>query len=94
MKLSELKNSDIAEYLRIDPNEETVTIDTIKQASIAYIKGYTGLDDAEIDLHEDITIACLVLCSDLYDNRQMTVGQNYENKTVACILAMHAKNYL
>lgn len=92
MKVSEITVGFIGEYLRVDG--ETVTITALKSAAISYIKGYTGLTDEELDDHEDISIAVLVLCSDMYDNRQMTVQNDKENPTVKQILSMYSKNYL
>ena len=58
------------------------------------MKGYTGLDETAIDTHEDITIAVLVLVSDMYDNRQMTVDKNNVNRVVDTILGMYCENLL
>ena len=58
------------------------------------MKGYTGLNEAAIDTHEDITIAVLVLVSDMYDNRQMTVDKNNVNRVVDTILGMYCVNLL
>ena len=94
MKASELTPTVIADYLRVDETEETTTITMLKSAAVSYVKGYTGLTDIELDLHEDITIAVLILCAEMFDNRQMTVQNDKENPTVKQILAMYAKNYL
>ena len=40
-------------------------------AARAYIAGYTGASAEELDEYEDVSIAFLVLCQDLYDNRTM-----------------------
>ena len=94
MKISELTEEYIAEYLRADPDGEDNTFKAIKAAAIEYIKSYTGLKDEELDEHEDLTIAALVLCSDMYDNRQMTVQNDKENPTVKQILSFHSVNLL
>ena len=94
MKVSDITSTVIADYLRIDVVEDLSSILIIKSAAISYIKGYTGLTDAEIDTHEDITIAVLILCAEMFDNRQMTVQNDKENPTVKQILAMYATNYL
>ena len=90
MKISELTDEYIAEYLRAEYEGEEQTFSTIHTASIQYIKSYTGLTDEEMDL----TIAALVLCGDMYDNRQMTVQSDKENPTVTQILALHSVNLL
>lgn len=94
MKISELTGEYIAEYLRGEYEAEQNTFKAIQKAAIEYIKSYTGLTEAEIDEHEDLTIAALVLCSDMYDNRQMTVQNDKENPTVAQILSLHSANLL
>ena len=98
MKVSEITLSDICRQIRTD--EAYVTEDDrkylviLQKAAVEYVKGYTGLDDAEIDTHEDITIAVLVLVSDMYDNRQMTVDKNNVNRVVDTILGMYCVNLL
>ena len=69
-------------------------MEILKKAAIEYTKSYTGLSDAELEEHEDITIAVLVLISDMYDNRQMYVDRNNTNRVVDTILGMYSKNLL
>lgn len=47
-----------------------------------------------MDEHEDLAIAVLVLCADLYENRLTTVDTANVNRTVSCILGMHCKNLI
>lgn len=93
MKISEVTNEVIAEHLRLDDSREAL-LEVIKKAAISYVKNYTGLSDEEMDEHEDLTIAFLIVSSDMYDNRAGTVKETGENKTLQTILAMHSKNYL
>lgn len=58
------------------------------------MKSYTGLSEEEMDAHEDLAIAVLVLCADLYENRLTTVDTANVNRTVSCILGMHCKNLI
>lgn len=98
MKVSEITLSDISRQIRV--NEAYLTEDDKKQlpilqkAAVEYVKSYTGLDDAAIDTHEDITIAVLVLISDMYDNRQMYVDKANVNRVVDTILGMYCENLL
>lgn len=94
MKISELTDEYIAEYLRADCEAEKTTFSIIKSAALEYIKSYTGLTYDEMDKYEDLTIAALILCSDMYDNRQMTVQTDKQNPTVIQILSLHAANLL
>lgn len=47
-----------------------------------------------LDDHEDICIAILVLCQDMYDNRCLYVDKSNINKVVESILYMHCKNFI
>lgn len=90
MKVSEITLSDIAGYLRLNSGEYTSTeLQTYLDASIAYVKTYTGLTATALDEYEDITIAVMVLCQDMYDNRSMYAGESNLNQVVGKILSMH-----
>lgn len=97
MKVSQITFGDICKHLREEEVyifEERDYLETIKKAAIEYVKSYTGLNDVELDQHEDITIAVLVLISDMYDNRQMYVDKSNANRVVDTILGMHCVNLL
>lgn len=98
MKVSEITNDDICRQIRVEKayltDDDNALIPILKTAAIEYVKAYTGLDDAEIDTHEDITIAVLALISDMYDNRQMYVEKSNVNRVVDTILGMHCVNLL
>ena len=98
MRVSEIAIEDIcrqireeAEYLTEDDKKH---LNILKTAAIEHVKGYTGLDNEEIDKHEDIPIAVLVLISDMYDNRQMYVDKSNVNRVVESILGMYCTNLL
>lgn len=98
MKVSEITLSDICRQIRevetylTEDDKEYIAI--LKKAAVEYVKSYTGLDDNAIDTHEDITIAVLVLISDMYDNRQMYVDKNNTNRVIETILGMYCENLL
>lgn len=94
MKPSEIKAQTVLGFLRLDGEPDDVSPDTLLAAAKSYIMSYTGLDEAEMDLHEEISIAILVLCSDLYDNRQTAVESDKVNRTVRSILDLHSTNLL
>lgn len=94
MKPSKINAQTVLGYLRLDGEPDDVSPDTLLAAAKSYIMSYTGLDEAEMDLHEEISIAILVLCSDLYDNRQMAVENDKVNRTVRSILDLHSTNLL
>lgn len=92
MKISELSPEIIGEYVHIDP--EDPLIPSMVSAAASFVKGYTGLTDEELEEHEDITIAVMVLVSDMYDQRSIQVSADNINWTAQSILSMHATNYL
>lgn len=98
MKVSEITFSDICRQIREEEayltEEDRKYLSILQKAAVDYVKGYTGLDEAAIDTHEDITIAVLVLVSDMYDIRQMTVDKNNVNRVVDTILGMYCVNLL
>ena len=71
MKISEITAETVAEYLRLEDSDD-VLIAPIMAAAKQYICDETGLNSDELDEHEDISIAFLVLCQDMYDNRSYT----------------------
>jgi hypothetical protein len=92
MKISEITDETIASHLRLE--EEDPLIGAIRTAAVEYVRSYTGLSDEEMDEHEDLAIAVLIVASDMYDNRAATVKESNSNKTLECILGMHSKNQL
>lgn len=94
MKVSEMTITAVKEYLRVTNDDEDNTVHLIMDGAKSYIVGYTGLDISTIDKHEDITIAFLSLCSDMFDVRQVSVQNDKINPVVSGILAMYASNYL
>lgn len=98
MKVSEIAIEDICRQIREEveylTEDDKRHLNTLKKAAIEYVKGYTGLNDDEISEHEDITIAVLVLISDMYDNRQMYVDKSNVNRVIDSILGMYCTNLL
>lgn len=100
MKISEATPEYAAAYLRLAPDEYDVNmLQAIMDAAKQYIINVTGLpesseDGDSIDSYPDLTIAFLVLCQDMYDNRSMYVDQQNVNKVVDSILGMHSRNLL
>ena len=94
MKPSEVTVDILKNYIRIDTTDDDGLL-AIELAGVkAYIKGQTGLDDAGMDTKEDLTLAVLVLCSEMYDNRQFTVDKTAVNPIVKSAIDMHSINLL
>lgn len=98
MKVSEITVDDLSGYLRLDdPTEiELSELERMKQSAVAYMKSYTGLEDEELDRHEDLTQALFILVTDMFDNRNLYIEGKASNinKSVQCILGMHSVNLL
>ena len=89
--------SDIAEYCRIaEPSEADLAfLSQAIEAAKAFIRSYTGLDNASIDKHEDFVIVVYILAQDMYDNRSLYNDRKVSlNNTVETILGMHSVNLL
>ncbi len=107
MKTSEITTAYICNFLHEDINEmsenDLAMLGNLLDAAVAYVCSYTGMSDDEldgeedykkIDYHEDVTIAVLMLISDMYDNRAIAVDKSNINRTAEIILNMHCFNFL
>ena len=96
MKVSEIDEEYLIDYLKLDdPDDEDVRfMMSCFDAARSFVRGQTNLTDERIDMHDDITIAVLVLTQDMYDNRRMYIDKNNVNKVVDSIIYQHAENWL
>lgn len=96
MKISDVTDEIIASFIREDDltDKDIELLSVIKPAAKAYIVEHTALTMSQLDEHEDLTIAYLILVEDMYDNRAMTVNYTNSNRTVETILSMHAMNHV
>ena len=93
MKLSEVTDEIIAEHCRV--SEQDIMLRVYWDAAVKKVLGYTGIDEAEADRHDDLTVAALVLARDMFDNKGYHVdGGSKANKVVDGILALHDNNLL
>lgn len=90
MKASKITSEAVAEFIKLDEVPEEM--DMYISAAKSYVCSYTNLKEEEIDKHEDMTIAIMVLIQDMYDNRSMYVDSSNVNKVVSSILDMHRRN--
>lgn len=105
MKINEISERMLVDFLRRDSDTVQLTmLDAVSSAAKAYISSHTGLPlDSEdpaaptINSYDDLTIAYMVLCQDMYDNRTMYPDAKYANsgnRTVEAIMALHGGNLL
>ena len=91
MKVSEITDEIIRDYLVVDDDEE---VSRLKSSAIAYIKSYTDMTDEEINENEELTECVLSLCSHFYDSRDTIESSRYINQVVDTILNLHRKNFV
>lgn len=92
MKISELQDEQIKEFCGID--DDSSLIEVYKAAAKSFIIGYTHLPDNELDTHEDLTLAYLVLINDMSFNRDYTVNKDTLNPTVETILGLYSGGHI
>lgn len=94
MTVSEITIEILKNYLRIDGSDDDVLLQHILSASIDYCLNYTGRTIEELEQYNDIPLAVLSLCSDLYENREYTTDRININPAIAQILGSHSNNLL
>ena len=97
MKLSEVDLTIVKEYLRQDSDEDDRLITAIIEASKSYICNYTGQSIEQLEEHEDVTVAVLVLIAEFYDNRTINVNDRLNlrmNTMLESLLGRHSVNLL
>ena len=98
MKVSEITNKELANYLKFEYADLTVdekaNLDTLLEIAKSYIMSYTGLASLDVDTYEDFIIVVYVLVQDMHDNRTLYVEKNNLNKVVETVLGMHSINLL
>lgn len=99
MKIKDISLQTICAHIREVPenltSEDVALLMAIKTAAVNYCSQYTGLSESDLNDYEDITIACLVLISDMWDNRSILAERSSgSNVVIENILSMHTKNLL
>jgi uncharacterized phage protein (predicted DNA packaging) len=94
MKVSDISIEILKHYLRIDGDDDNELLEHIKNASIDYCLNYTGQDLEYLNNCNDIPLAVLCLCADLYENREYTTDKININPAIAQILGSHSNNLL
>ena len=93
MKVSEITVENIADYLVLDEGDyDPEHLKALKMTAVKYISSYTGLNEEELDEHEDFYIVVMILTQDMHDNRALYVDGKNLNRTVETILNMHCRN--
>ena len=93
MKVSEITVDTLKEWLGVSDGEDSA-LSMVLSAAVKTAASYSGLTEAELDEHEDITIAVLGICNDFYNANRPEWDKNGINRMSESLLKMHAKNYL
>lgn len=95
-KVSDITAEDVANYIRLGELTEADKNELNNYIHIArtYVRNYTGLDDDKIDTLSDLVLPVLVLCQDMYDNREYRVDKTNVNPFIESILGLHSVNLL
>ena len=93
MAISEITTENVADFLRLDDSSDQLLTPMMESAK-QFIIDYTGLEEEELDAHEDFYIAFMVLVQDMYDNRAMYVERSNINRVVDSILFRHRRNFV
>lgn len=95
-KISEIKATDLADYLGIgdcagsDENELNTYLNIAKN----FICDYTGIDAEDLDEYPTFVQVVFILVQDMYDNRTLYVDKTNINRVVSAILNGHRLNYV
>lgn len=96
MKISELTAAMVKDFTGIsDDDSDNIVEDLLMPAAKAYIKGYTGLTEEQLDEYDDLATAFCVLVNDMFTNRDYTISSHRQlSPTVKTILSLYAVNHL
>lgn len=96
MKISQITPLDLANYCRVDTEDELLMAELAEMLIYAksYVCQYTGLEEAELDLYDDLSIVVFILVEDFFENRSYQGDFKSTNRTVDTILGLHSVNLL
>ena len=96
MKISELTSEMVKDYIGIsDDDSDDIFGTLLMPAAKAYITGYTGLTEEQLDEHDDLAVAFCVLVNDMFTQRDYTTSIHRQvSPTVKTILSLYAVNHL
>ncbi len=96
MRLSEVSLEMIKAYGHIDgtAEDDNLITDLIIPSARAYVLEYTGQNEESADDLPDLALACIVLCTYMYDHRDMVVDRSNVNRVIETTLGMHSVNLL
>ena len=97
MHLSDIDLDFTKQYLRQDSDDDDRIIQMMIDSSKSYVANYTGLTVDELEEHEDVCLAVLLLIAEFYDNRTIAINDKLNlrfNEMLFCLLGRHSVNLL
>ena len=100
MKISELTAQTVAQYLRLNwdilREADVRELESFLAAAKEYVFGFVGKSAEDCDAWQDLTIAVLMICEDMYDNRSAAVTKDFEktNPALLRLLGLHDHNLI
>ena len=92
MKISDVTMETVAAHVRTDAEDKLLKV--YWDAAVKSVLSHTGLSAEEADEYDDLTVAALVITSEMYDNRQMQVESDRVSKVVEGFIGLHDHNLL
>lgn len=92
--VSDLTVAMVKNYLRVDTTADDSLLALILAAAKRFCAQYTGLSTSELDNYEDMPLAVLAVCADMYEVRQVTLNGTQINPVTAQILGTYSTNLL
>lgn len=94
MILSQLTSNDLANYLRLEQDDDAALLAGILAAAQSAVLNYTGVTAEEADALPELALAALVVGADLYEHRTMQVDNNNINLTARGLMDLHRSNLI
>lgn len=94
MILSQLTANDLANYLRLEQDDDAALLASILAAAQSAVLNYTGVTADEADTLPELALAALVVGADLYEHRTMQVDNNNINLTARSLMDLHRSNLI
>ena len=100
MKISKITAQTVAQYLRLSwdilRKEDVEELNAFLTAAKQFVLRYVGKTEEECDDWEELSIAVLMLCQDMYDNRTAAGRKEIEqvNPALTRLLGLHDYNLL
>lgn len=99
MIISDVTINELKNYCQVYHNEDDALFGNILVACKYFISAYTGLpitdpDVDDLDTFEDLTVALLIIASEMYDNRRVQVEFDKIGFVIKQLLDAHSINLL